>query len=165
MVADIKIKDTSIEVQRFFKKFQRDMPGIIKESLARASAFGSLKIQERTLKGKDADGNRFRPYSRRTIESRQEKGRQTSFVDLFDSGKMLGAITFISTASKGQIFFRRQAENRKAFFHDTGTGKLPRRPFFAIGRKEEDKIKKIFFDNIARRTARPWAKEKILQVI
>ena len=93
--------------------------------------------------------------SRRTIESRQEKGRQTSFVDLFDSGKMLGAITFISTASKGQIFFRRQAENRKAFFHDTGTGKLPRRPFFAIGRKEEDKIKKIFFDNIAKRTARP----------
>ena len=78
MVADIRIKDTSIEVQRFFKKFQRDMPGIIKESLARASAYGSLRIEERTLQGKDADGNRFRPYARRTIESRQEKGRQTN---------------------------------------------------------------------------------------
>ena len=161
MVADIRVKDTSIEVKKFFKKLEKDMPGIIKESLARASAFGSLKIEERTLQGKDADGNRFRPYSRQTIESRQEKGRKTSFVDLFDTGRMLGSLTFKSTASKGQIFFRRQSENKKAFFHDTGTGKLPRRPFFAIGRKEEDKIKKIFFDNIAKRTARPWAKEKI----
>jgi hypothetical protein len=154
MVADIKIKDTSIEVQRFFKKFQRDMPGIIKESLARASAYGSLRIEERTLQGKDADGNRFRPYAKQTIENRKKAGRKTSFVDLFFSGKMLGSLTFRSSASKGQIFFRRQEEGEKAFFHDTGSGRIPRRPFFAIGRKEEEKIKKIFFDNISRRTAR-----------
>ena len=154
MVADIKVKDTSIEVKRFFKKLEKDMPDIIRESLAKASAFGSLRIEERTLQGKDADGNRFRPYSKRTIESRKKRGRKTSFVDLFDSGRMLGSLTFKSSASKGQIFFRRQEEGEKAFFHDSGIGKLPRRPFFAIGNKEEDKIKKIFFDNISRRTAR-----------
>ena len=38
-----------------------------------------------------------------------------------------------------------QAENRKAFFHDTGTKHMQSRPFFAIGRRDEDKIRDIFF--------------------
>ncbi len=154
MVAQVKVKDTSIEVKRFFKKFEKDMPGIIRQSLAKASAFGALRIEERTLQGKDADGNRFRPYAKQTIENRKKAGRKTSFVDLFFSGRMLGSLTFRSSAAKGQIFFRRQEEGEKAFFHDTGSGRIPRRPFFAIGKKEEEKIRKIFFDNISKRTAR-----------
>jgi hypothetical protein len=34
---------------------------------------------------------------------------------------------------------------------------MPQRPFFAIGRKDEDKIRNIFFKAI-----RLWVKEKIL---
>jgi hypothetical protein len=37
---------------------------------------------------------------------------------------------------------------------------MPQRPFFAIGRKDEDKIRKIFF-----RAIKLWVNEKILLVI
>ena len=50
--------------------------------------------------------------------------------------------------TRGTLFFRRQTEDIKAFKHDTGVGKLPVRPFFAIGRRDEDKIRDIFFRSI-----------------
>jgi hypothetical protein len=37
---------------------------------------------------------------------------------------------------------------------------MPQRPFFAIGRKDEDKIRSIFFKAI-----KLWVNEKILQAI
>jgi hypothetical protein len=61
---------------------------------------------------------------------------------------MFRSLTSKITKSKGILFFRRQEENKKAFFHDKGIGRLPQRPFFAIGRRDEDKIRKIFFKAI-----------------
>ena len=58
---------------------------------------------------------------------------------------MFRSLTNKVTKNKATLFFRRQEENKKAFFHDTGHGKMPQRPFFAIGRRDEDKIRKIFF--------------------
>ena len=91
------------------------------------------------------DGGRFRPYSKRTKKDRAKRGRQISFVDLTDTGRMFRSLTNKVTRNKASLFFRRQEENKKAFFHDTGHGKMPQRPFFAIGRRDEDKIRKIFF--------------------
>jgi phage gpG-like protein len=124
------------------------MPSNIQKGLAQASAFGIQQVTEKTQKGQMPDGGRFRPYSKRAKKDRAKRGRQISFVDLTDTGRMFRSLTSKITKSKGILFFRRQEENKKAFFHDKGIGRLPQRPFFAIGRRDEDKIRKIFFKAI-----------------
>jgi len=148
MVADVKVTANTIEVSNYIKSLQRKIPSNIKKGLAQASAFGIQQITDKTQKGQMPDGGRFRPYSKATRKDRAKRGRQISFVDLTDSGRMFRSLTFKVTRSKGTLFFRRQEENKKAFFHDTGHGKMPQRPFFAIGRKDEDKIRNIFFKAI-----------------
>jgi hypothetical protein len=61
---------------------------------------------------------------------------------------MFSSLTWKVSGSKGSLFFRRQTENEKAFRHDQGIGKLPRRPFFAIGKQDENKIRDLFFKHI-----------------
>ena len=145
MVADVKITANTIDVSNYIKKVAKQMPGNIQKGLAQASAFGIQQITEKTQKGQMPDGGRFRPYSKRTKKDRAKRGRQISFVDLTDSGRMFRSLTNKVTRNKATLFFRRQEENKKAFFHDTGHGKMPQRPFFAIGRRDEDKIRDIFF--------------------
>jgi len=148
MVADVKITANTIDVSNYIKKVSKNIPRDIQKGLAKASTFGVQQILDKTQKGQLPDGGRFRPYAKSTKKARTEEGRQISFVDLNFSGKMLGSLTFKVTKSKGTLFFRRGEEAKKAFFHDKGIGKLPQRPFFAIGRRDEDKIRSIFFKAI-----------------
>lgn len=148
MVADVKITANTIDVSNYIKKVAKQMPGNIQKGLAQASLFGIQQITDKTQKGQMPDGGKFRPYSKRTKKDRAKRGRQISFVDLTDTGRMFRSLTSKITKSKGILFFRRQEENKKAFFHDKGIGRLPQRPFFAIGRKDEDKIRSIFFKAI-----------------
>ena len=63
---------------------------------------------------------------------------------------MFRSLTWKASKNKSTLFFRRQSENRKASYHDFfGVGKAKIvRPFFAIGRKDENKIRDIFFKTI-----------------
>ena len=144
MVADVKVTANTIDVSNYIKKITKTIPRDIQKGLAQASLFGIQQITDKTQKGKMPDGGRFRPYSKRTRKDRAERGRQISFVELTDSGRMFRSLTVKATRNKSTLFFRRQEENKKAFFHDTGHGKMPQRPFFAIGRRDEDKIRSIF---------------------
>tara|TARA_R110000824_G_scaffold6017_6_gene27690 strand:+ start:454 stop:909 length:456 start_codon:yes stop_codon:yes gene_type:complete len=148
MVADIKIKANTIEVVNYLKKLQKTIPKDITRALNVVSAYGVKQIGEKTRKGEMPDGGRFAEYSQRAKEDRSKRGRQTSFVDLTDSGKMFSSLTWKVSGSKGSLFFRRQTENEKAFRHDQGIGKLPRRPFFAIGKRDENKIRDLFYKHI-----------------
>ena len=148
MVADVKFTANTVEVSNFIKRLQKKIPNEIQMGLARASAFGIKQITDKTQKGQLPDGGRLRPYKKSTKKSRSKRGRQVGFVDLTDSGRMFRSLTSKITKSKGSLFFRRHEENKKAFFHDTGTKFMQRRPFFAIGRRDEDKIRDIFFKAI-----------------
>ncbi len=148
MVADIKVKANTIEVVNYIKKLQRNIPKDIKRALNVVSAYGVQRVTEKTQKGEMPDGGRFAGYSQKAKEDRAKRGRQTSFVDLTDTGKMFSSLTFKVSGSKGSLFFRRQTENEKAFRHDQGIGKLPRRSFFAIGKQDENKIRDLFFKHI-----------------
>ena len=148
MVADVKITANTIDVSNYIKKFAKQMPGNIQKGLAQASLFGIQQITDKTQKGQMPDGGKFRPYSKRAKKDRAKRGRQISFVDLTDTGRMFRSLTNKVTKNKATLFFRRQEENKKAFFHDKGIGKMPQRPFFAIGRRDEDKIRSIFFKAI-----------------
>ena len=148
MVADIKITANTIDVSNFIERTKQKIPSQIQMGLARASQFGIMRITDKTQQGQLPDGGRLRPYKKSTRKSRLRKGRQVGHVDLTDSGRMFRSLTSKITKSKGTLFFRRNEENKKAFFHETGTRFMQPRPFFAIGRRDEDKIRDIFFKAI-----------------
>ena len=150
MVAEVKIKANTIEVTKYLKRLQKTIPKDIKTALNKVSAFGVKQITEKTQKGEKPDGGRFKGYAKSTKKDRTKRGRQIGFVDLTDTGQMFRSLTFKANRNKSTLFFRRQAENRKASYHDFfGAGKKKVvRPFFAIGRKDENKIRDIFFKSI-----------------
>ena len=154
MVVKTKIKSNTIEVQNYLKKLEKKLPRAIEESLNRVSAYGVKQITEKTQKGELPDGGRFKPYAKSTRKSRQEKGRQVSFVDLTDTGQMFRSLTWKAKGKQSTLFFRRQSENRKAAYHDIfGAGKKKViRPFFSIGRKDEIQIQKRFAQHFFRLT-------------
>ena len=154
MVADIRVKVNTIEVNNYLKSILRRTPSAIEQSLNRVSAYGVKQITEKTQKGKPPDGGSFEGYAKSTRKSRLKRGRQVSFVDLTDTGQMFRSLTWNAKGNKSELFFRRQAENRKASYHDYfGAGKKKVvRPFFSIGRKDEIQIQKRFAQHYFRLT-------------
>ena len=145
MVADITITANTVDISKFLERTKQKIPNQIQMALAKASQFGIMRITDKTQQGQLPDGGRLRPYKKSTRKARLRKGRQVDRVDLTDTGRMFRSLTSKITKSKGTLFFRRQEENKKAFFHETGTRFMQPRPFFAIGRRDEDKIRDIFF--------------------
>ena len=148
MVADIKIKANTIEVVNYIKKLERSIPKDITRALNVVSAYGVDQKEKKTRRNEMPDGGRFKDYSQQYKNSRAYKRKENKFVDLTLHGDMLGSLTWKVSGSKGSLFFRRQTENEKAFRHDQGIGKLPKRPFFAIGKQDENKIRDLFFKHI-----------------
>ena len=154
MVADIKIKFNTINATNYLKKISRNTPRAIKQSLARVSAYGVKQITEKTQKGQSPDGGGFQGYASSTKKSRKKRGRQTSFVDLTDTGQMFRSLAWANRGYKNILFFRRNTENKKAAYHDFfGAGKSKVvRPFFSIGKKDEVQIQKRFAQHFFRLT-------------
>ena len=142
MVAELKINVNSIEVTRLLKNISRKQKAVIQKSLNRVSNMAVLMITKRTQSGKLPDGGKMRGYAKGTVASRKRRGRQTGFVDLTDTGKMFRSLDFKVGGLESTLFFSNMERAKIASFHDTfGVGKKRvKRPFFAIGNKEEDKI-------------------------
>ena len=132
MVAEVKIDIDTNEVKAFIKNISKKQKAVITKSLNRVSNMAILMITKRTQAGKLPDGGKMRGYAKGTVKSRKKRGRQTGFVDLTDR---VGGL-------KSNLFFSNMERAKIASFHDTfGVGKSKiKRPFFAIGDKEEDKI-------------------------
>ena len=154
MVADIKIKFNTIDATNYLKKISRKTPRAIKQSLARVSDYAIKQITEKTQKGRAPDGGGFRGYAESTKKSRKKRTRQTAFVDLTDTGQMFSSLAWANRGYKNVLFFRRNAENKKAAYHDFfGAGKSKVvRPFFSIGKKDEVQIQKRFAQHFFRLT-------------
>ena len=98
-------------------------------------------IIERTAKGKDIEGQRFEPYSKKYSE---RKG--SSKVDLKVSGKMIQAIKKQAASKKVRIYVKNSTRGMKlssynlAVVHNFGanTGKayIPKREFMGLTAKE-----------------------------
>ena len=146
MVADIKVKFNTIEVKNFLTSLRQKQKSAINSALNRVSNMAVLMITKRTQSGKLPDGGNMLPYAKSTKKTRRKKGRQISFVDLTDSGKMFRSLDFRTGGFKSTLFFANKEREKIASFHDSfGVGKKKvKRPFFAIGRKEEEQIKEEF---------------------
>ena len=143
---EISAKVNTIEVIKEFKRITRKQKAIIDKSLKRVSNMAILMITKRTQAGKLPDGGKMRSYARSTVRSRKKRGRQTGFVDLTDTGKMFRSLDFRTGGFKSTLFFANKEREKIASFHDSlGVGKRKiTRPFFAIGDKEEDKLRSEF---------------------
>ena len=146
MAVDIKLNVNNIEVKKLLKNITRKQKSVIKKSLKRVSNMAILMITKRTQAGKLPDGGKMRSYAKGTVRSRKKRGRQTGFVDLTDTGKMFRSLDFRTGGFKSTLFFANKEREKIASYHDSlGVGKRRiTRPFFAIGDKEEDKLRSEF---------------------
>lgn len=143
---EVKANINSIEVVNFLKNITAKQKSVIDKGLKRVSNMAVLMITKRTQGGKLPDGGQMRSYASSTVRSRKKRGRQTGFVDLTDTGKMFRSLDFKTGGMKSTLFFSNMERAKIASYHDSfGVGKRKvKRPFFAIGNREEDKIKEDF---------------------
>ena len=146
MVAELNVDANVIEVRNFLKKLSQKQKKTIQKSLNRVSNMAVLMITKRTQKGLKPDGGRFIQYSEAYKQSKDFKKKKNKFVDLTLSGKMFRSLDFRKRGLRNTLFFANKEREKIAFRHDFfGVGKRKvKRPFFAIGRTEEEKIVQEF---------------------
>lgn len=103
------------------------------------------KILERTEKGRQVVGTKFKGYSTSYINSPEFelRGKSASNVNLELFGDMLDSIDIQDVDGSIEIGFSDQLQSNKAYNHDTGDT-LPKRQFFNINQKEWNDIKRQF---------------------
>jgi hypothetical protein len=92
MALDLKIKTNSDLIQKRFKRIEKRFKGIIQKGILQAGFQLLDIIRTKTQKGVDFRDVPFVPYSQGYLKKLQKEGKSTK-VDLFYSGRMLGALT------------------------------------------------------------------------
>ena len=146
MALSIHFATNTQKIQKKFNRFLVRFPKITKMGLEQAGEQLRRIIEENTTKGKKFSGGKFVAYS---PEYSALKGKTT--VDLQDSNRMLQSMkSRVVNKSKAQVYFNDMGMGKRAYWHQTGSGKLPERPFFGFNRKVENVIKKSF-ENLIRK--------------
>jgi len=142
----IQIKANTFEVVKELEKIKKKKKSAIEKALNKVSNMAIFMITKRTQRGKLPDGGQMRAYSSGKKKNRKKRGRQTGFVDLTDTGKMFRSLDYKVAGFKSTLFFSNMERNKIASYHDIfGAGKSKIvRPFFSVGDREEEKIKKEF---------------------
>ena len=145
MAVNLNIKTNQKQVAAKFKKFSSVLPRIIDKGVKQAGFQLVEIIRTKTLKGQDFEDIRFAPYSEGYIKQLQREGKPTA-VDLFYTGRMLGALTPSMVKKTGKhkvtLAFSRKEEIDKAFFNQVTTD--PQREFFGFNTRTEKIINKSF---------------------
>ena len=92
MAIELKIKTNSNLVKKRYARIQKKFKSIIEKGILQAGFQLLDIIRTKTSKGLDFRGRPFAPYSQGYINHLQKKGYPTK-VDLFYSGRMMGALT------------------------------------------------------------------------
>lgn len=149
MALSIHFATNTQKIQKKFNRFLVRFPKITKMGLEQAGEQLRRIIEENTTKGKKFSGGKFVAYS---PEYSALKGKTT--VDLQDSNRMLQSMkSRVVNKSKAQVYFNDMGMGKRAYWHQTGSGKLPERPFFGFNRKVENVIKQSF-ENLIRKEMR-----------
>lgn len=113
---------------------------LTQHDMAELAAQAHDDINQRVTRGKDKNLRPFKGYAASTRKDRKKRGRQVAHVDLNDSGKMMSAITWRTRKGYAKLLFGRAAEAEKAYYHQLGLGRLPKREFFGIDPKSRKTI-------------------------
>ena len=147
MALDVKIKTNSKAIEKRFKILQTKLPSIIDKGILQGG-FQLLDIvRTKTAKGVDFRDTPFAPYSASYLKQLQREGKPTK-VDLFYSGRMLGALTpsrrTVKKTGKNKvsISFSNAQMRQRALFNQVLNE--PKREFFAFNNRTEKIINKQF---------------------
>lgn len=133
-------------MDRLRQRLERLLPSPSEEQrIAERACWRAIElIRERTRKGYDRHGKRFKGYAKSTREDRSKRGRQVDHVDLTDTGAMLGSLTVRPKGQgKAEITFGSPREAAKAAGHQFGKNNLPRREFFGLMKRERKAVVSI----------------------
>ena len=142
----IKTQTNSKEVIRKVDKFESALERAIDKGVKQAGFQLLDIIRTKTQKGIDFNSKPFAPYSQGYIKRLEKEGKPTN-VDLWYSGKMLGALTpnqALKKTGKHKITlgFARAEERNKALWNQVVNS--PKREFFGFNNTTEKIINKQF---------------------
>jgi len=106
-----------------------------------------LQTLQRTIRGVDAEGNAFSPYSKPYAKKRKAAGLPIGKVDLFWTGSMSASLTYIPHDGVVRLYFMDTSDKfgmrnpQKAYFIQTH--KTKPRNFFSISMKDVVAIEKM----------------------
>jgi len=92
MALELKIKTNSEFIKKRLKKVERKIKSIIEKGILQGGFQLLDIIRTKTAKGIDFRDRPFAPYSQGYLKKLNKEGKSTK-VDLFYSGRMLGALT------------------------------------------------------------------------
>jgi len=146
MAVDVKIRSNNKQVARKFKKLQSILPRIIDKGVKQAGFQLVDIIRTKTQKGIDFNDRPFAPYSEGYLKKLNKEGKSTR-VDLFYSGRMLGALTPSGSVKKTgkhkvSINFTNSQMLQRALFNQVLNN--PKREFFGFNLITEKIISKQF---------------------
>ena len=147
MALDLKIKTNANLVQKRYSRIQRKFKSIIGKGLLQAGFQLLDIIRTKTAKGIDFRDRPFAPYSEGYLKKLQSEGRATK-VDLFYSGRMLGALTPSGRTirktgtNKVSVGFSNAQMRQRALFNQVLSD--PKREFFGFNNRTEKIISKQF---------------------
>ena len=147
MALDLKIKTNAKFVEKRFKRIEKRFKGIIQKGILQAGFQLLDIIRTKTQKGIDFRDVPFVPYSQGYLKKLQKEGKSTK-VDLFYSGRMLGALTpsgrTIRKTGTNKVsvnFSNAQMRQRAVFNQVLGKNK---REFFGFNDRTANIIRKQF---------------------
>ena len=147
MALDIKIKTNSKAIEKRFRRLQSKFPSIIDKGILQGGFQLLDIIRTKTAKGVDFRDTPFAPYSASYLKQLQREGKPTK-VDLFFSGRMLGALTPSNRTIKKtgkhkvSISFSNSQMRQRALFNQVLNE--PKREFFGFNNRTEKIINKQF---------------------
>ena len=147
MAVKIKLKTNQKQVSKNFKRLAKKLPRFIDKGLLQAGFHLLDIIRTKSARGQDFRGNAFAPYSEGYLKRLQREGKKTA-VDLFYSGRMLGALTpsgrTVRRISNNivSVAFSNAEMRTRALFNQVLNE--PKREFFGFNSTTENIIGKAF---------------------
>ena len=147
MALDLKIKTNSEAIKKRFNRIERKFPSIIDKGILQGGFQLLDIIRTKTAKGIDFRNVPFASYSKSYRKQLQREGKPLK-VDLFYSGRMLGALTPSGRTikktgrNKISVAFSNAQMNRRALFNQVLNE--PKREFFGFNNRTEKIISKQF---------------------
>ena len=147
MALDLKIKTNAQQISKRYSRLQSKFPRIIDKGLLQAGFHLLDIIRTKTAKGIDFRNVPFATYSESYRKQLQREGKPTK-VDLFYSGRMLGALTpsnrTVKKTGKHKISlnFSNAQMRQRALFNQVLND--PKREFFGFNNRTEKIINKSF---------------------
>ena len=146
MAISLEVKSNSKQISKNFKRFESVLSRVIDKGVKQAGFQLVDRIRTKTQKGIDFNDRPFAPYSQGYLKKLNKEGKSTN-VDLFYSGRMLGALTPSGSVKKTgkhkvSINFTNSQMLQRALFNQVLNS--PKREFFGFNNRTETIISKQF---------------------